>query len=273
MQLPPASPPARSPTLERLHFRTREGIDVPAVTADTMRAVDRVAMDAFGIDLLQMMENAGRALSDIALTELGMRARSAVVLAGAGGNGGGGLSALRHMHNRGIDVSIVLDRSPSELQGAGRRQLDTLLRSHVEPIYSPRTAKQRIQEADIVIHALVGYGLEGELRPPTKALVELANEHARAVLALDVPTGVHATSGTSSTPSIRPIATVTLALPKTGLANPDAHPGKLYLTDLGIPRAVFQVAGLDTAPYPYTDRGWTVLDAPDTRAREGAHRA
>ena len=104
-------------------FQTTTGTPMTAVTAPEMAAVDRVAVDEFGIALLQMMENAGRNLAGhIRDTHTG----PVVVLAGNGGNGGGGLCAARHLANRDIPVSIVLDHHPDELVGAARTQYETL---------------------------------------------------------------------------------------------------------------------------------------------------
>jgi NAD(P)H-hydrate epimerase len=104
-------------------FRTGTGRQVPAVTAAEMREVDRVAVEEFGVSLQQMMENAGRNLARH-VREVG--AGPVVVLAGNGGNGGGGLCAARHLVNREIEVSVVLDRPPERLDGAPRRQYETL---------------------------------------------------------------------------------------------------------------------------------------------------
>ena len=264
----PTPPTVRTsvPTVTR--FRTREGVPVPSVTAASMREIDRVATHDFGLDLLQMMENAGRALADIALSELGMRPRSALVLAGAGGNGGGGLSAARHLHNRGVDVAIVLDNDAGALGEATRRQLDILLHSGLALTSPGRPAEQRVLGADLVIDALVGYGLDGDLRAPTKTLVELANRHPRATLALDIPTGIDATTGVAIGVAMMPAATVTLALPKTGLADRARATGRIYLADIGIPREVFEAIGIHLDQDPYTARGWTILEPTVGPSRE-----
>src|SRR5260370_8286135 len=82
---------------------------VPAVTAAQMREVDRMVVEEFGISLLQMMENAGRALAELTRIQLsGVRRRRVVVLAGRGGNGGGGMAA---------------GRGPALLGAAGKRGL------------------------------------------------------------------------------------------------------------------------------------------------------
>jgi len=138
-------------------FWTADGASVPAVTADEMREVDRVAVDAFGIGVLQMMEHAGRALAAIVLE----RADSAVtVLAGNGGNGGGGLCAARHLRNRGVDVRVVLDRPPAELGGPAAHHRETLAAMEVPVGVGPGAVTD---DAETVVDALVGYGLTGPL--------------------------------------------------------------------------------------------------------------
>ena len=85
---------------------TVEGRDVPALTADQMREVDRAMVEDLHIELIQMMENAGRSLAQLAIARFAPA--RVTVLAGPGGNGGGGLVAARHLLNRGRTVSVVL---------------------------------------------------------------------------------------------------------------------------------------------------------------------
>jgi NAD(P)H-hydrate epimerase len=105
-------------------FKTIDGTIVPTVTAEQMRRIDGIAVQEFGIDLLQMMENAGRNLAQQAMDMLGSEPSKAPILiaAGAGGNGGGGLCCARHLHNRGCSVVILLDRDPDLFQGAQARR-------------------------------------------------------------------------------------------------------------------------------------------------------
>lgn len=102
------------------------------VTAAQMREVDRIAVEEFGLGVLQMMENAGRNLAHHAMqmlrenpsdTELGRKGQI-TILVGAGGNGGGGLCCARHLHNPGYHISLVLDRDPASLGGPAGRQLE-----------------------------------------------------------------------------------------------------------------------------------------------------
>src|SRR5260370_8705040 len=91
-------------------FALASGEPVPAVSTGQMREVDRSMPEDFGIDLARMMENAGRNLADLA--QRLFAPRTVIVLAGPGGNGGGGLAGARHLHNRGIPVSVVLAGGP-----------------------------------------------------------------------------------------------------------------------------------------------------------------
>ena len=98
---------------------------IPPLSAAQMAEVDRLAVEEYGIDLLQMMEQAGSHLAEVVRIELGgsLDGRSVVVAAGPGNNGGGGLTAARHLANRGADVRVVLARGPAQ-----RGQLESRLR-------------------------------------------------------------------------------------------------------------------------------------------------
>lgn len=209
-----------------------------AVTADEMREVDRVAVEDVGVDLLTMMENAGRNLA----SHVGVRNPGGVtVLAGNGGNGGGGMACARHMANHGIPVSVVLDRQPDELDGAATRQYRIISTMDVAVGVGPR----EFDPGPVVIDALVGYGLEGPLRGTAAALVDELDAAAVEVVSLDVPSGLDATTGEAAGPVVRPDTVVTLALPKTGLREVD---GRVFLADIGLPSVVFERAGVDYEP-------------------------
>src|SRR5215813_3306532 len=99
-------------------FVTPNAVEVPAVDAAQMREVDRIAIEETGPNLFQMMENAGRNLARLAMDLLGDRWQQAkvLVLAGSGGNGGGGICAARHLANRNVSVTLCL-ADPSKMQG------------------------------------------------------------------------------------------------------------------------------------------------------------
>ena len=219
-------------------FRTAEGRTVPAVTAAEMRAHDRVAVGTFGIEVLQMMEHAGRALAE-AVREHGDG--PVTVLAGNGGNGGGGLCCARHLANRGVDVRVVLDRAPEALSGPSAHHHATLAAMDCPVAVGPASV-----DTPLVVDALVGYGLAGPLSGTAAELARAANEAATTVVSLDVPSGLDATTGERPGEAVEHAAVVTLALPKTGLRAVDAD---LVLADIGLPAGVYRE--LDIPPFAF----------------------
>jgi NAD(P)H-hydrate epimerase len=232
---------------------------VPAVTAEQMRKVDRIAMQAFGLGILQMMENAGRNLALNVLDMMGNSSGEVVVLAGAGGNGGGGLCRARHLHNRGHNVRVVLDRDPDALGEAATNQLHILRVAGMRPLEEDR-AIDALHGAEVVVDALIGSSLRGAPRGRAAELIDLCNRYARRVLSLDVPSGLDATTGQATGVVVRPDRTLTLALPKTGLA---LIPGELYLADIGIPLKVYHSLRLRFEPV-FGKRYWIRLEAVGT---------
>lgn len=218
-------------------FRTDSGHLVPAVTATEMRAVDRIAVEEYAIGIRQMMEHAGRALAGVVRT---VADGPVLVLAGNGGNGGGGLCAARHLANRDTAVRVVLDRPLAALEGPAGRHARTLDRMGVR--IDTGTGHIEDTPVDCVIDALVGYGLEGPLRGPAKNLVESVADRTSKTVSLDVPSGIDATTGESHGVAVAPDHVLTLALPKTGLAGRD---WRVTLADIGLPAGVFAAAGVE----------------------------
>jgi NAD(P)H-hydrate epimerase len=246
-----------------VRFLTASGVAVPAITAAQMREIDRLAVGQFGLGLLQMMENAGRNLAGNVMEMLRGRGSRVVVLARAGGNGGGGLACARHLRNRGFDVAIALDRDASALTGAAAAQLATLVSAGLTPLGDE--VRHRVAGADVVVDALIGYSLQGAPRGRARELIELCSSSARRVIALDAPSGLDATTGVAPGLVVRAERTLTLALPKTGLAH---MPGDLYLADVGIPLEVY--ARLGTAlPQIFGTGYWLQLERREDAAPTG----
>lgn len=228
----------------RLNFFDENGRGIPSVTEDEMRKVDRIAVQDFQLSVLQMMENAGRNLASHVIDAFGGAAGIITILAGSGGNGGGGLCCARHLHNRGFEVEILLTRPPQALKGAAGAQYAILSSAGIVAA-GLEDSKRVISEAAVVIDALIGYSLQGAPRGNTARLIEASNQWAKSVVALDIPSGINATTGESPGISIRADRTVTLALPKRGL---DPSRYELYLTDIGIPPEVYLPLGITLTP-------------------------
>lgn len=197
------------------------------------------------------MENAGRSLAASALERLGTEWKQSpiLVLAGTGGNGGGGICAARHLANRGANVALCL-ADERQLQQAPAWQL-RIYRS--TPGRESSATSLKDERPHLIIDALLGYGLTSTPRDRYRMLIEWANASGAAILSLDVPSGLDASSGETIGLRICPLATLTLALPKTGL-RPE-RVGDLTLADLGIPSETFRLAGIsDVPPFGLLDR-------------------
>ena len=226
----------------------------PALTAEQMARVDRAMIDELGLDVLQLMELAGRAVATFARERfLGgdPRGKRVLVLAGSGGNGGDGLVAARRLIGWGADVRVGLSHPPVSLRGAAAHQHRILERLGIHPAPPvPSAVLAPLPDADLLIDALLGFGLTG---PPTGAsadLIRAANAHPAPVFAVDLPSGLEATDGNVFEPCVRAAATLTLALPKTGLLAPTARDvvGELHVADIGVPEAAYALLGVAVGP-------------------------
>src|SRR6516162_5008728 len=156
-------------------MRTVSRSAVPALTTEQMRAVDRAMVEDLHIELVQMMENAGRSLAELVITRFSPA--SVTVLAGPGGNGGGGLVAARHLSNRGVEVAVSLSHPVEETTPVPAHQFDIVTRMGIrdgEP-----------EPATLIIDALIGYSLQGDPWGRSAELIEWANNQATSILALD----------------------------------------------------------------------------------------
>jgi NAD(P)H-hydrate epimerase len=237
-------------------FTTPAGLVVPAVTANEMREIDRIAIEETGPNLFQMMENAGRNLAVHVMSVLGSgwRDRPIVILAGTGGNGGGGVCAGRHLANRGGDVVVVV--TAEDGMGEVPAQQLATYRGTSGRVVTPGEVDEI--EASLIVDALVGYSLGGPPRGTVGDLVSWADEFEAPVVALDVPSGVHATTGDTPGAKVMATETLTLALPKTGLDV--GAVGRLVLADIGIPAETYRRAGLEVPASLFGDRHTVPLE-------------
>lgn len=216
--------------------------NVPWLTTAQMIEVDRAMVEDFRIELLQMMENAGRALARVARDRFlagDPRGKHVAVLAGPGGNGGGALTCARRLAGWGAQLAVFLAAPAEAFTPVPAHQLDILRRIGV-PV-EDAAALHSSAPAVLVIDGVIGYSLSGAPRGAAGELIAWANAQHAPILALDVPSGIDTTTGTVHRPAIRATATLTLALPKEGLRAPAAaqHVGELYLADISVPPELY----------------------------------
>jgi NAD(P)H-hydrate epimerase len=217
---------------------------IPYITTQQMVEVDRLMIEEYGIQLIQMMENAGRNLAELSRRLLGgdVHNKRIAVLCGAGNNGGGGMVAARHLRNWGADIELKVLPARDKLKQVPAHQIHILEMMGI----SDREAID-LDSANLVIDAIIGYGLNGTPRGPIADWIRRVDDVRCPVLALDTPSGLDTTTGIPGNPCIRATATLTLALPKTGLNTPQAsaHVGELYLADISVPPQLYSRLGIE----------------------------
>src|SRR3989454_3767101 len=197
-----------------------------------MRVLDRNAQ-YFGVSILELMENAGKAVADVARSEFGAAGKNVLVLCGTGNNGGDGLVAARHLAKE-ARVTVLLARSPDQFvtQESGtnfERLRDTQILAGLDK------SEEAIAAADLLIDALLGIGAGGPLRDPHVALIRHGNAAGKPILRGDVPSGL----GTDL--AVRPTITVPLPDVKEGMTGENS--GRIRVADIGIPARIAAMIG------------------------------
>lgn len=225
-----------------------------AITAAQMAEVDRLMTEDFHIELAQMMENAGRHLATLAFSmfnalELTQTSTPATItiLVGPGYNGGGGLTAARYLSNWGVSVTVILMQPVDKLRPVPEIRWQTLQQLPVKTfVWGDSEIPAILDSSRLIVDAMLGYNQIGNPYGSIREAIQQINHNTVPVLALDIPSGLDATTGVPGDPCLKANATLTLALPKTGLVS-DAgrhYSGDLYLADIGIPPVLFTRLGL-----------------------------
>jgi NAD(P)H-hydrate epimerase len=209
-----------------------------AVTTEQIRQLDQRTIAA-GIPGAELMERAGYAVARAAMGFLKRQdARSVLLLAGKGNNGGDAIVAARHLAGAGCEAALVLLCPRGELQGDALQHFQKLV-SAVRVLELP-TLDQfaeivgEVQPA-VVVDGLLGTGLKGDVREPYATAIKVINGLHRRVVAIDVPSGLDSDTGEVRGVCVRADTTVTMGLPKVGLLKPAAAEfvGRVEVVDIG----------------------------------------
>jgi NAD(P)H-hydrate epimerase len=224
-----------------------------------MQETDKRTIEEFGIPGITLMENAGRACADEILGEFGLKG-SAVVLAGRGNNGGDGYVIARLLDQQGWSVKVIILADPEQIAGDAAINLEKLSSEMTDFCTKEGELstehKEDIFQADVIVDALLGTGLSSNVSGIYLEAINLINSSGRPVLSVDIPSGIHGTTGMVLGKAVRAHTTVTFAFAKLGhVLFPGAdYTGRLVTADIGIPTEVMQTA-----------HGYDFLDADAVR--------
>lgn len=203
-----------------------------------IRQIDRLAIQRYGIPGVVLMENAARAVAEAAWTMLGQVPHAIVlVVCGGGNNGGDGLAAARHLHNRGADVRIVLYGYPAKYENEAKINWEIVQAMNLPLL---RAVEGR---PHLVIDAIFGTGLTQAPRPPFDQTVQAMHGLGVPILSVDIPSGLDCDSGKPLGPAcVKATRTVTFVAEKIGFAEPTARQylGEVTVADIGCPRELVE---------------------------------
>ena len=234
--------------------------------AADVRAIDQAAIHEFGMPGIDLMERAGAA-AFAALRQRWPEARTLSAVCGGGNNGGDGYVVARLAHERGFDVRVFPLSPPASLKGDARLAWERFRDASGAALdFIP----EDFEATEILVDALFGTGLDREVTGAAAEVIRAVNRYRdrgrtnrpnrRAVVALDIASGLHADSGACLGAAIRADLTVTFVALKRGLFTGDGpeQSGEVILDDLGIPprarKAAKPSARLWTAPEPVLTR-------------------
>jgi NAD(P)H-hydrate epimerase len=223
------------------------------LTAAEMREVDRLSTTRHGVPSLALMEHAGKSVAQFIESRFpGFAQRRIVVLCGKGNNGGDGFVVARHLLRMGAKPRVFLLADPRELKGdaAGNFRRWKKASRELRVIRSAQqwqSSKEVVASADIVVDALLGTGVRGPVEGLLREAIQDLNRRrpGQMVVAVDIPSGLHADTGEVQGAAVVADDTVTFTAPKPGLllAAGPGHVGRLVVRQIGSPPELIEETG------------------------------
>ena len=208
------------------------------ITTDEMLAAEYNS-ESLGVNHLQLMEAVGAKVSDEILGRFKTKPNLRVhVMAGPGKNGGDGFAVARHLASQGVKVRLTLVAKTSDVHDpAARQQLEAVqhMTNSIRFESLPDSSQLRPVEADIILDAVLGYGVKGELRQPLLGAVRIINRSKGYKIGLDLPSGLDSDTGEPHGEAVKADLTISLHKIKQGLAKGAAYAGETISLPIGVP--------------------------------------
>lgn len=215
------------------------------VSVKVIQDLDRVAIQEYGVPSIALMENAGRSVAfEVVGALLKMDGIRVVVVCGRGNNAGDGFVVARHLVNAGCDVTIILIGKESHLKNDAAVNFQ-ILRKCGCSIYTTETVddiiSQILSDADVIVDAIFGVGLNRNIESPYKDFIEAVNSQQGQIVSVDIPSGLNGDTGEIYDVCINADKTVTFSFTKKGFylgAGPEKA-GEVTVVDIGIPKVLY----------------------------------
>ena len=233
------------------------------------RAVDDYAINTYGIPGETLMQNAGYAVIE-QMEKHGYLSNdpTILILAGKGNNGGDGFVIARGLMEKELNVSLITVSDPQELKGDALFHYQLLVGLGLEAGVWESGAEQQtmISKSEVIVDALLGTGISGEIREPYTEIITLCNKSEARIVAVDVPSGVTGDDGEVLEPCIRAELTVSMGFGKQGCLFEPARSqsGKIETVEIGFPedslahvegKVLYQTEAEDFSPKDFSRPG------------------
>lgn len=215
-----------------------------ACYAEQMRNIDKSATENAKIPSIVLMENAALScVEELKETFFDLDKKSVLIFSGKGNNGGDGFAIAKHLFNMGINVKVMLVNG-TDFIGDAKINFDIIkgMNVDIETVVDTENLDLIIRAYDIVIDAIFGTGIKGELDFKFREIINTINENAKYTLSVDVPSGMNSDSGEVSGACIKADKTVTFAAYKIGMFKFPAadYTGEIKVKNISIPDYIIE---------------------------------
>jgi ADP-dependent NAD(P)H-hydrate dehydratase / NAD(P)H-hydrate epimerase len=218
-----------------------------------MQQMDQYTMDKIGLPGVVLMENAGAKVVEEILASSPCKNPRIIIFAGGGNNGGDGFVIARRLFDLGLEPLLCLLVNPDRIKGDAKSHLDVYINRGLPIFYfqedNALTLRDKLNQADIIIDAMLGTGVNGPVREPFDQVISIVNEYEgkRLVISVDIPSGVSSDSGKVEGLAIKATKTITFVFPKKGFFLNDGpkHIGEWKVVDISVPPSIVKDLGLN----------------------------
>ncbi|RST73054.1 NAD(P)H-hydrate epimerase [Siminovitchia acidinfaciens] len=212
-----------------------------------MQLMDQYTMDVIGLPGVVLMENAGTKIAEEVIASSPCENPRIIVLAGAGNNGGDGFVIARKLYDSGYDCVVCFIADPNKMKGDAKVHFDVYNKRGLPIWYfhnnSSRKLHNLLSEADIIVDAMLGTGVNGPLREPVSEIISFVNRlKSKIIMSVDIPSGLNSDTGKAVGMAVKASKTVSFVYPKKGffLLDGPKYIGEWKAVDISVPTSIVE---------------------------------
>lgn len=218
------------------------------ITTEDMRILELNA-EYLGVTHGMLMQNAGREVARVITETSNVKDNLVIILCGLGGNGGDGIVAARYLDEAGANVEVFLLGHEKDIRNKDTlvnwEILSNLIEIHSLDLTTESDVKatKDIEKADIIVDAIMGFGLRSKLREPLLTAVKMINKSNATKYSVDIPSGIDSETGKVHGAAVKADYTIALHAPKVGMTKDPECAGKVHTVSIGIPKEAAYIVG------------------------------